>query len=139
MAEIEGMQGREIQYIPDRLIAEPVVFRGMTDTEVVGMMILGIVVWTPIAILILLPFGYGLFGVALGVGLAIGQLLVAGKYLTRLKRKQPDGLHVVHFKKMLQRKGLARFGFIDESISWDIRRSEPVKRVIQETTQEDDE
>lgn len=139
MAEIEGMRGREIDYIPDRLIADPVVFRGMTDTEVVTLMVIGLIIWTPIAILLLLPFGYGLFGVALGVALAIGQLIVAGKYLTRLKRKQPDGLHVVHFKKLIQRKGFARYGFIDESMSWDIRRSAPVERKAPEITQEDDE
>ena len=30
-----GMNGREIEFIPDRLIEEPVVYRGLTDTEVV--------------------------------------------------------------------------------------------------------
>lgn len=138
MAEIEGMRGREIDYIPDRLISDPVVFRGMTDTEVVTIMVIGIIVWTPISILILLPFGYGLFGVALGVGLAILSLIGAGTRLTTLKRKQPDGLHVVHFKRLLQRKGFVRFGYIDESKSWDIRRSKPVERVVTETPEEDD-
>ena len=129
MVEIDGINGREITYIPDRLIADPVVFRGMTDAEVVTLMVVGLVVWTPISVLILMPLGYALFGVALGVGLAIGSLLFSGSYLIRLKRKQPDGLHIVYFKKLLQRHGLKRFGFIDESISWDIRRSTPVKRI----------
>lgn len=128
MTETEGMKGREILYIPDRLIADPVVFRGMTDSEIVGLMTVGTLFWTPISILILLPFGYGLFGVAIGVGLAIGTLLLASKVLIRLKRKQPDGLHVVHFKKLLQRKGLKHYGYIDQSQCWDIRRSKTVVR-----------
>jgi len=128
MAETEGMKGREILYIPDRLIADPVVFRGMTDSEIVGLMMVGTLFWTPISILILLPFGYGLFGVAIGVDIDIGTLLLASKVLIRLKRKQPDGLHVVHFKKMLQRKGLKHYGYIDQSQCWDIRRSKPVVR-----------
>lgn len=138
MADIEGMRGREIDYIPDRLISDPIVFRGMTDTEVVTSMVIGLFVWTPTSILILLPFGYGLFGVALGVGLAILSLILVGRHLTMIKRKQPDGLHVVHFKKLLQRKGLARFGYIDESASWDMRRSAPVQRFYVETLEDDD-
>lgn len=128
MADIEGMRGREIDYIPDRLIAEPVVFRGLTDSEVVGIMVIGIVFWTPVSIVILLPFGYGLFGIALGIGLAILTLLVAGKKLTDMKRKQPDGLHMVFIKKWLQRKGFGKQVFIDESKHWDIRRSYEVKK-----------
>ena len=52
-----GMKGREIDFIPDRLIEEPVVFRGLTDTEVVVLIIAGLVFWIPVSVLLLLPFG----------------------------------------------------------------------------------
>ncbi len=42
------MKGREIDFIPDRLIEEPVVFRGMTDTEVVFISVASIVFWVPV-------------------------------------------------------------------------------------------
>lgn len=128
------MKGREINYIPDRLIADPVVFRGMTDTEVVAIIVIGIIFWIPVSILLLLPFGYGLFGVAVGVGMAILTLIFAGKRLTNLKRKQPDGLHVVFFKKWLQKKGFGSYGFINQSTKWDVRRSKPVTtvKIVQE-------
>lgn len=134
MPDIEGMKGREINYIPDRLIADPVVFRGMTDTEVVAIVVIGIIFWVPVSILFLLPFGYGLFGVGVGVGMAILTLLFAGKRLTNLKRKQPDGLHVVFFKKWLQKKGFGSYGFIDKSKKWDVRRSKQVTavKIVQE-------
>ena len=64
-----GMKGREIDFIPDRLIEEPVVFRGLTDTEVVVLIIVGLVFWIPVSVLLLLPFGWGLFGVGIGVGM----------------------------------------------------------------------
>ncbi len=38
-----GMNGREIEFIPDRLIEEPVVFRGLTDTEVVMIIVAAII------------------------------------------------------------------------------------------------
>ena len=74
-----GMKGREIDFIPDRLIEEPVVFRGLTDTEVVVLIIAGLVFWIPVSVLLLLPFGWGLFGVGIGVGMAIVSLLLVGR------------------------------------------------------------
>lgn len=139
MADLEGMRNGEIDYIPDRLIADPVVFRGMTDSEVVFIVVTSLVFWIPVSVLLLMPFGVAIFGVAVGSGLTIGTLILAGKQLTRIKRKQPDGLHIVFFKRLLQRKGLARFGFIDESQSWDIRRSKPVERVHVVKDEEDEE
>lgn len=137
--DVDGMRGGNIEYIPDRLIADPVVFRGMTDSEVVTIMVMGVIFWVPVSILALLPFGYGLFGVAVGVGLAICSLILAGKRLQRIKMKQPDGLHVVHFKKGLQRRGFKNFGFIEQSCSWDIRRSKPVEKQVRHTSDQDED
>jgi len=125
-----GMNGREIDFIPDRLIDEPVVFRGMTDTEVVAIIFLAIAFWIPVCVLLLLPFGWGLIGVGVGFGAAILTLLLTGEYLQRLKRKMPDGLHVVHLKKLAQRHiSFIDFGYIETSQRWDIRRQVPVKKI----------
>ncbi|MEJ2622831.1 MAG: DUF3487 family protein, partial [Candidatus Thiodiazotropha sp.] len=43
------MNGREIEFIPDRLIEEPVVFRGLTDTEVVMIIMIAIIFWIPVS------------------------------------------------------------------------------------------
>lgn len=122
-----GMNGREIEFIPDRLIEEPVVYRGLTDTEVVTIIVAAIIVWIPICVLILMPFGFALFGVGIGFGLAIGTVMVAGKYLQGLKRRMPDGLHIVFLKKQLQKKtSFFNFGYIETSQSWDIRRTSKI-------------
>ena len=125
---IDGMVNGEITFIPDRLIAEPVVFRGLTDSEVVMLMAVGVVFWIPVSVLLLWPLGFALFGVGVGLGLAIVTLLVAGKWLTRIKRKMPDGLHVVYLKHTLQRRGLMSFGYLHRTGHWDIRRRDPVVR-----------
>jgi conjugative transfer region protein (TIGR03750 family) len=128
-----GMNGREIEFIPDRLIEEPVVFRGLTDTEVVMIIMIAIIFWIPVSVLVLFPFGWALFGVGIGFGMAIVSLLVIGKYLQNLKRRMPDGLHVVYLKKQAQKKYLFfNFGYIDTSQSWDIRRDNPVTKINME-------
>lgn len=124
------MKGREIEFIPDRLIEEPVVFRGLTDTEVVLLISVGSVFWIPVCVLLLLPFGYALFGVAFGLGMAITTLLLVGKYLQNLKRRMPDGLHMVYLKKLLQSKvSFINFGYIETSQSWDIKRDKQIIKV----------
>lgn len=124
-----GMNGREIEFIPDRLIEEPVVFRGLTDSEVVFITVGAILFWIPISVIVLIPFGWALFGVGIGFGLAIVTLLLAGKYLTNLKRRMPDGLHIVHLKKLAQKRtSFFNFGYIETSQSWDIRRNRKVTK-----------
>lgn len=134
MMNIPGMNGREIEFIPDRLIEEPVVFRGLTDTEVVMIIGIGIAFWVPVSVIVLLPFGWALFGVGIGFGMAIGTLLMAGKFLQNLKRRMPDGLHIVYLKKQLQKKiSVVNFGYIETSQSWDIRREHPVGKIYTDT------
>lgn len=132
-----GMKDREIEFIPDRLIEEPVVFRGMTDTEVVAIITVSIVFWIPVCVGVLAMFDGALFGVAIGFALAIATLILAGKQLQSLKRKMPDGLHVVYLKKRAQEIfSFVNFGYIETSQSWDIKRSKEVERVVFESEEE---
>ncbi len=138
MEQTPGMNGREIDFIPDRLIEEPVVFRGMTDTEVVMIIAVSILFWIPTCALILSFFEMALFGVGGGFALAIGTLLLTGKYLQGLKRRMPDGLHVVYLKKMLQRKfSFINFGYIEKSTRWDIRRETVVEKKVTKSADDD--
>ena len=118
----------EIDFIPDRLIADPVVFMGMSDAEIITIRLLRTLFWMPVSILLLLPFGLGVFGLGLGLALAMGTLFLAGRWLSRLKLRKPNGLHLVVIKKRLQRSGLVNYGYITRSGYWDIRRSQPVER-----------
>ncbi len=125
MYDEPGMKGREIEFIPDRLIDEPVVFRGLT-------------VWIPVMALLLGLFGQALFGVGAGFAMAIGTLLFVGGYFKKLKRRMPDGLHIVYLKKLAQKKfSFIDFGYIETSQSWDIRRHTPVKKIVTDDNQKD--
>ncbi len=119
----KGSKGREITFVPDRLVEEPVVFYGLTDTEVVTTALGGLLFWIPVCIVLLLPFGLALMGIGLGFALGISTVLIAGRYLTKLKRRMPDGLHIVYLKKKAQMSvPFIDFGFIVSSQRWDIRR-----------------
>jgi len=125
---MEGKEGKEITFIPDRLIEEPVVFKGMTDSELIFVIFSGVIFWIPTCILLMLPFGYGLFGVGVGFAMAIVNVIMAGRYLTKLKRRMPEGLHLVYLKRMLQEKGIKNYNYILISDVWDIRRTTPIQR-----------
>ena len=133
----DGMNGREIEFIPDRLIEEPVVFRGLNDSEIVFISVGGMLFWIPVSVLLLLPFGFALFGVGLGFGMVIVTLILAGNYLQNLKRRMPDGLHIIYLKKMAQKKfSFLNFGYIESSQTWDVRRDKPVEKIIFDTEDE---
>ena len=124
------MDGREIEFIPDRLIEEPVVFRGLNDTEIVYIAVGGVLFCIPVSVLLLMPFGWALFGVGIGFALTILTLVLAGNYLQNLKRRMPDGLHLVYLKKLAQKKfSFINFGYIEKSQAWDIRRDKPIEKI----------
>lgn len=138
MNQVPGIKGREIEFIPDRLIDEPVVFRGLTDSEVVFIILGAIIFWIPVTALFLGLFGYALFGVGAGFAMAIGTLVLVGNYFKKLKRRMPDGLHIVYLKKLAQKRfSFVNFGYIETSQSWDIRREKDVKKHVQDENQKD--
>ena len=88
--------------------------------------------------LLLSFFGQALFGVGAGFGLAIVTLLVAGGYFQKLKRRMPDGLHVVYLKKLAQKKfSFINFDYIETSQSWDIRRHKMIQKIVPDENQKD--
>lgn len=122
----------EIIFIPDRLIQEPTVYLGLTDSEIVSLAVGGLVFWLPVSVLLLFPFGFGLFGVGLGFGLTLLTIVIAGKKLSKLKRTMPDGQHVVHIRQLVQAITPISYNFIDYEGSWSIRRHQRVERVSYE-------
>lgn len=115
-----------IEFLPDRLNREPVVFRGMTTTELFialgGGLLLGLVCGIFPAIFLgiwaLIPSG-ALIGAALAI-------LVGGKWLTRLKRGRPDtwlyrtlGARIAHY-------GFGDAKLVQQSAVWVTRRSHRV-------------
>lgn len=126
---IEGIdENGVIHFTPDRLIQEPVVFIGLTDSEVVQISVVSVLVGVPFGVLLLLPFGKGFLGVALGFAIAVLSIYLIGRKLRVLKRQYPDGLHTVYLQQVLQKKTPLNYGYVDFQGQWSIRRSQVVTR-----------
>ncbi|EJN2862236.1 TIGR03750 family conjugal transfer protein [Salmonella enterica subsp. enterica serovar Yaba] len=112
-----------IEFLPDRLNREPVVFRGMTTSELfialgggfAAGLIGGIIPAVLLGIWALIPTG-AMAGAALAI-------MVGGKWLARVKRGRPD----TWLYRMMGTR-FARYGFgdpklVQKSAVWVIRRS----------------
>lgn len=112
-----------IEFLPDRLNREPVVFRGMTTTELfialgsglLAGLLCGIFPAVALSIWALIPTG-ALAGAALAV-------MAGGKYLARLKRGKPDTWLYQALEARLARSGFGNPRLVQRSTVWCIRRS----------------
>lgn len=113
-----------IEFLPDRLNREPVVFRGMTTTELLLVFLCGFIAGLLVGILpaitlriwALIPTG-ALLGSALCV-------LGGGRVISRLKRGRPDTWLYQTISAFLARRGFGDRRLIQQSAVWTIRRSE---------------
>ena len=112
----------EITFIPDRLNEEPVIYIGMTNSELklCGMVSLG--VWLPICLVVAVVIGKGILGLAAGVLLAFLTMWLAGKKLRVIKRGKPKQFHVMAIAAWLEDNNLKPKTMIRTSEVWDIRR-----------------
>ncbi|EBM5747153.1 TIGR03750 family conjugal transfer protein [Salmonella enterica] len=112
-----------IEFLPDRLNREPVVFRGMTTSELfialsggfAAGLIGGIFPAAVLGIWALIPTG-ALAGAALAI-------LVGGKWLARIKRGRPDTWLYRVMGAWFARHGYGDIRLVQKSAVWVIRRS----------------
>ncbi|WP_422452169.1 TIGR03750 family conjugal transfer protein [Endozoicomonas sp. ALC066] len=113
---------KTISFIPDRLNQEPVIFKGMTNTELFIVIGTSFVFWLVLCVFIGALFGAALVGVGGAVLLTMLSVVLIGNRLQIIKRQLPDGVHTVMFKRWLQQRGILNAGFCLRTGSWDIRR-----------------
>lgn len=123
-----------IEFMPDRLNAEPTVFRGFTTPEMFTAAGAGVVA----GLVLSLPFTALAGWVVIPTGALVMPLLVvffSGKYLVRIKRGKPENFIYRALSLRLARSGLATLpgfrrmtekGLITVSRGWFLRRSQPV-------------
>ncbi|HBE6971689.1 TPA: TIGR03750 family conjugal transfer protein [Escherichia coli] len=111
-----------IRFLPDRLNAEPTVFRGFITPELGLAALSGVflgLLWT----LPLIP----LFGwVIIPTGALLTPLLLVwtgGVWITRLKRGKPDNWLWQRIEEKKAALGVGRPAFIREAQGWSLRRS----------------
>lgn len=116
------IESREIEFIPDRLNEEPVVFLSMTNSEIKFSALVFFALWSPIAIAIGLQVGKLLVSLALAPALVFVSMWLAGKRLRVVKRGKPKQHHMLALRAWLQDHGFIKEVFIRQSRVWDIKR-----------------
>ncbi|PHM46585.1 TIGR03750 family conjugal transfer protein [Xenorhabdus miraniensis] len=111
-----------ISFLPDRLNAEPVVFRGFTTPELglaaLSGLALGLMVSLP-----LIPFAGW---VMLPTGMLLMPLLLmsaGGRWLARLKRGKPENYLWLKLAEQKRRLGIGDPALIIAAQGWSLRRS----------------
>lgn len=113
-----------IEFLPDRLNREPVVFRGMTTTELfitlAGGFVTGLISGIFPAVL------YGVWALAPTGALAgaVLSVMAGGKWLARLKRGRPDTWLYRAMDARLACHGFGNPKLVQTTAVWVIRRSE---------------
>ena len=118
----------EITFLPDRLNGEPIVFRGLTSTELGMLAAASVGFWLPFCLVASAYLGYLMMGFGLAGLLTVGTVWVASSSIQALKRGKPDGYHVLRLKLLLHDLKLRRSPFIRYSGVWDVRRSRILRR-----------
>ena len=108
--------------LPERLNAEPAIFKGCSSTELGVIVLMAIVVWLPAslglaAVLGAVTMGFGLAGIGI-VGTVIGVAIL----FQHLKRNRPDGYYQQQIVLWLHVRGLRRSRLVVRSGVWDIGR-----------------
>lgn len=118
---------QEIAFIPDRLNEEPIIFIGMTDSELklAGMVSVGF--WVPVCVVIAAVLGAGILGLAAGTLLAFASMWVIGKKLRVIKRGRPKQFHVMTITAWLEDRRLKSQTMIRQSTVWDTHRRKAAK------------
>lgn len=108
--------------LPERLNAEPAIFKGCSTSELGMIVLVAILVWLPGS----LVFAGALGVVKMGFGLAgigvVGTVIGVATGFQRLKRNRPDGYYQQRFVLWLQAKGLRRSPLLQRSGIWDLGR-----------------
>lgn len=113
---------REIDFIPDRLNEEPVVFLSMTETELKYSFLAALAISAPVTLLIGLMLGQPLYGAVCSLPVTLGVVWLVGKRLKVVKRGRPKQYHMMALRAWLQDRGLSSGGLIRESTVWGIQR-----------------
>lgn len=116
-----------ITFLPDRLNAEPVVFKGFTTPELFATAFFGFLS----GLLVAMPLVFFLGWLALPTISLLMPLLViilGGKLMARFKRGKPENYLYRRLDLWLSQQGMGHARWIHHSQRWALRRSRQVIR-----------
>lgn len=122
------MASEDIAFLPDRINGEPIVFRGLSSTELGTLAGLSVAVWLPLSLTLCWSLGFFMMGFGVAGLLTVGTVWAASSWIGAMKRGKPDGYHLLRFQLLLDDLKLRSSRFIRYSGPWDIRRSARSRR-----------
>ncbi|MDC9589445.1 TIGR03750 family conjugal transfer protein [Xenorhabdus sp. XENO-10] len=115
-----------ITFLPDRLNAEPVVFRGFTTPEMGLAALAGVMLGLAVSIPLLPLAGW----VMLPTGMLVMPLLLVsfgGRWLAHLKRGKPENYIWLKLAEKKRRLGIGDPALIIAAQGWSLRRSRSLR------------
>lgn len=116
-----------IEFMPDRLNAEPVVFRGFTTPEL-GLTVLFSLVAGLMAALPVVPFLGWIAFPTVTLLMPLVTVICGGRLMARFKRGKPENYLYRRLELRLSRIGAGNRGLILRSRTLALRRQQPVIR-----------
>ncbi|HEM8066940.1 TPA: TIGR03750 family conjugal transfer protein [Enterobacter hormaechei] len=116
-----------ITFLPDRLNAEPVIFRGFTTPELGFTVLLSLVGGLVVAIPVAPLLGWVAFP-TIALLMPLITVMAGGQLLMRFKRGKPQHYLYRLLAQRLAELGIASVGQVTESRRWALRRRQIVKR-----------
>ena len=110
------------ELLPNRLNAEPAIFRGCSLTELMSLVLISGITWVPLSIAICGLLGYMMMGVGMGLLAVMASVVIGGTLLQRLKRGKPIGFYQLRLRLWLDDIGICRVPVIREGRVWSVGR-----------------
>ena len=114
----------QVEHVPRRLDEEPVVFKGLTASEIIVILIATAVVWLPLCLIVLGMLGFFVAGFGMAVAAIVGTVMIAPNYVAKWKENRPDGYLQHTVALWLHAKGIRKCRFIVREGQWDIGRTD---------------
>ncbi|EBB3816518.1 TIGR03750 family conjugal transfer protein [Salmonella enterica] len=120
---------KTIEFLPDRLNAETVVFKGFTTPELGYAALIGAVAGLILSLMMMLVIGIG-WPIIPTCTLITPLMLIfiGGRFLVSFKRNKPNFYLYLRIQKMLSHMGIGSKLLVRHDRSWSLRRSQRVRR-----------
>lgn len=120
---------KTIEFLPDRLNTETVVFRGFTTPELGYAAVIGAVAGLILSLIMMLIMGIG-WPIIPTCTLITPLILIfiGGRFLVRFKRNKPNFYLYIRLQKLLSHIGIGNQFLVRHDRSWSLRRSKSVRK-----------
>lgn len=122
---------KEIDFLPNRLNRQPVIFRGMTNTELFTLAGFGGVIGLVVGILVAIVFGDWIWIPTIMLLMPLATVMLGGKTITRLKRGKPE-TWLLRYLDWTKARWIATPYYINPNVDtayfWSSRRNRSFRR-----------